>query len=81
MTQHTTTAAPKKSVNLSINSALLSEARSLKLNLSATLESALAVEVRKVERERWLESNRKAIDSANSLAEKSGLFSDLYRVI
>lgn len=73
--------APKKPTNLSINSDLLSRARSLKLNLSSTLETALAEEVRKAERARWLERNQKAIDAANELTEDRGLFADSYRTI
>ncbi len=74
-------AAPKKPTNLSINSDLLDKARRLKLNLSATLESALAEEVRKAERDQWLKENKKAIDVSNKLAEQNGLFSDSYRTI
>lgn len=73
--------APKKPTNLSINSNLLEKARLLKLNLSATLEAALAEEVRKAERTRWLEKNRKAIEASNKFAEEKGLFSDSYRTI
>lgn len=81
MTQPYNSAAPKKPTNLSINSELLSQARKLKLNLSATLENALAHEVRKAEREQWLKKNKKAIDLANNLVETNGLFSDSYKVI
>jgi antitoxin CcdA len=35
--------APKRATNVSINSDLLTKARGLKINLSATLERALAV--------------------------------------
>lgn len=71
--------APKKPTNLSINSELLAKAKDLKLNLSATLESALAIEVQKAERINWLKQNQKAIQAANKLAEDNGLFSDFYR--
>ena len=71
--------ASKKATNLSINSDLLSKARKLKINLSATLEQALADELRTTERDKWLRSNKKAIDSLNELAERNGLFSDSYR--
>jgi antitoxin CcdA len=71
--------ASKKATNLSINSDLLSKARELKINLSATLERALADELRTAERDKWLKSNKKAIDSLNELAERNGLFSDSYR--
>ena len=71
--------APKRSANLSVNSDLLKKARSLKINLSATLEDALAQRVKKAAREIWLEENKEAIKSLNDLTEKNGLFSDSYR--
>ena len=72
--------ATKKPTNLSVNSDLLSKARKQKINLSATLEHALESELRKTERENWLNNNKKAIDSLNKLVEKNGLFSDKYRI-
>jgi antitoxin CcdA len=81
MSQTYNRAAPKKSTNLSINSDLLSKARSLKLNLSATLEAALESEIKKTERKQWLETNKNAIDASNRLAEKNGLFSSSYRTL
>lgn len=71
--------APKKPTNLSINSDLLTKARALKINLSATLESALEAQVRLSAREEWLKENKKAIISLNELVENNGLFSDSYR--
>ena len=71
--------ASKKATNLSINSDLLSKARKLNINLSATLEQALESEVRKAERDNWFKNNKKAIDAFNELADKNGLFSDAYR--
>ncbi len=71
--------ALKKPTNLSINSDLLSKARNLKINLSATLEQALEYELRKAERENWRKKNKKAISTLNQLADKNGLFSDAYR--
>ena len=71
--------ASKKATNLSINSDLLSRARKLKINLSATLEHALEDELRKSERDNWLKNNKKAISELNELADKNGLFSDAYR--
>jgi antitoxin CcdA len=71
--------ATKKPTNLSVNSDLLSKARSQKINLSAILEHALECELRKTERENWLKDNKCAIDSLNKLVEKNGLFSDKYR--
>jgi antitoxin CcdA len=71
--------APKKATNLSINSSLLSEAKHLRVNLSATLEKALEAEVRKSKRQQWLEENKHAIDNCNRLAESGGLFADKHR--
>jgi len=71
--------APKKATNLSINSDLLKKARGLKINLSAALEQALALQVKSTAREAWLKENKAAIDALNDLSTKNGLFSDSYR--
>lgn len=68
--------APKKPTNVSINSDLLSKARSLKINLSATLESALIKIVNDKQRELWREENKQAIASYNQMVEEHGTFSD-----
>ena len=71
--------AAKRPTNLSINSDLLSRARKMKINLSATLEKALVAEIKNAEREKWLKRNQKAISALNNLAEQKGLFSDSFR--
>jgi len=71
--------APKKPTNLSINSDLLLKARERKINLSATLERALAQQLRQSEREKWKSENMEAIEALNELAERDGLFSDSFR--
>ena len=71
--------APKKPTNLSVNSDLLTKARDLRINLSATLEAALEKQVRDSARENWLKENKKAIALLNEFAENNGLFSDSYR--
>lgn len=70
------TSAPKKPTNLTINSDLLSKAREMNINLSATLESALAEQLRRIHKERWIKENMKAIEAYNSLVEKEGVFGD-----
>jgi len=78
--QHTfDESAPKKATNLSLNSDLLNKARSLKINLSSTLEQALIVQVKSAQREAWTNENREAINALNELSEKHGLFSDSFR--
>ncbi|EMD77420.1 type II toxin-antitoxin system CcdA family antitoxin [Vibrio diabolicus] len=74
------TQAPKKAVNLSLNSELLAEAKRLKINLSATMEKALEKEVSQRLKAEWQEQNVEAINACNELTEKHGLFSDSYRV-
>lgn len=68
--------APKKSANLSINSSLLAQARSLNINLSAILEQALAEVVRQRQRELWLAENQEAIKAYADFVEENGVFSD-----
>jgi len=72
-------AAPKKAANLSVNSDLLSKARELNINLSATLERALTEELSKRKAEQWVEENRAAIRSYNEFVEQHGCFGDEFR--
>ncbi len=68
--------APKKPTNVSINSDLLEKAKSLNINLSATLETALAEQLRVEQRAQWKAENAKAIQAYNSFVEANGVFSD-----
>ncbi len=71
--------APKKAANLSINIDLLNQAKALHINLSATLEQALAEIVRDKHRQQWLEDNQQAIMQYNQRIEVEGCFSDSLR--
>lgn len=71
--------APKKAANLSINSDLLNQARTLNINLSATLEQALAETLQQRQREQWLAENQAAIAAYNERVERDGVFSDRLR--
>lgn len=68
--------APKRAANVSVNADLLNKAKELDINLSATLELALAAILKKKQREQWLAENRKAIDAYNEHVEAHGVFSD-----
>lgn len=68
--------APKKPTNVSINSDLLAKAKELKINLSATLETALSEMVSARQREMWKHENKAAIEAYNQLVEEQGTFSD-----
>ena len=67
--------APKKPANLSINSDLLAKARALNINLSATLEKALAEQLKQKQRELWRKQNAQAIKAYNRFVEAQGVFS------
>jgi len=71
--------AAKKSANLSVRADLLEEARAYKINLSQTLETALAAELKKRREDEWREQNREAIAAYSRLVEREGLLSDSYR--
>jgi len=71
--------APKKPTNVSINSDLLEKARGLNINLSATLEQALAEQLRTEQRAQWLHENADAIQAYNQYIESHGTFSDSVR--
>lgn len=70
------TQAPKRAANLSINADLLSKAKALDINLSATLEQALIEALRKRQRDQWIAENQAAIDAFNEHVDKHGVFSD-----
>jgi antitoxin CcdA len=64
--------APKRQVNLSINARTLELARQLGMNISQTVDTLLADEVKRRYWEQWNESNRDAIDAYNArIAEKA----------
>lgn len=70
---------PKKAANLTIRAELLDAAKSYKINLSQTLETALVAELKKRREAEWLEQNREAIDAYNREIAEHGLFSDAFR--
>jgi antitoxin CcdA len=72
--------AQKKPTNLTVNSDLLSQAKDYKINLSATLESALADALKAKKIDLWKEENKEAIMSYNNTIEELGLFSDDIRM-
>ena len=67
--------APKKPVNLRVNSDLLRQAKALNINLSKALEQQLAGMAREARARQWLEENKAAIDDYNARIERRGAFS------
>jgi antitoxin CcdA len=71
--------APKRNINLSLNSAVLDQAREMGLNISQLVDQLLAAEVEKQYWARWNEDNKQAIADYNARIESEGLFSDHWR--
>jgi antitoxin CcdA len=71
--------AGKRPANLTISAKLLDKAKTLKINLSQTLEERLVEVVREAEAREWLAANRKAIDAYNARVERDGVWSDKVR--
>lgn len=65
---------PKKSINLSINSDLLSQAKECRINISQVLEARLAEILREEKLRLWKEENREAIEDYNRRVEAHGTF-------
>ena len=70
------TDAPKRPVNLSLNSDLLRLGKDLGLNLSSVAEAAIAQAVKESLAEHWLKENSEAIQAYNQRVEAHGVFSD-----
>ncbi len=66
----------KKAVNVSIQSDLLDQARAEDINLSATLEAALADQLRIRRRDRWRSENEAAIEAYNRDVDENRSFGD-----
>jgi len=70
----------KRSVNLSVDGALLQEARSAGVNLSAAFDEALRSKLSEHRIAKWREENRAAIEASRRELEENGLWADDYRV-
>lgn len=70
---------PKRSLNVSINSDLLQQARQMRVNLSRTLEAELEHILRAERARRWQEENREAIEEYSRYVEEHGVFNDIRR--
>ncbi len=71
--------ALKKPTNLSLDAALLAEAREFGINLSQAAELGLQQEIAKTKADKWQVENASAIESSNQWAETHGLPLDRYR--
>ncbi|MBA4754446.1 MAG: post-segregation antitoxin CcdA [Sphingobium sp.] len=69
----------RKATNLSLDMALVAEARALGINLSRTCEDALAKQIAAERGRRWQEENKEAIAAWNVWAENNELPLEKYR--
>jgi antitoxin CcdA len=71
--------APKRAVNLTLNSRVLDMAREMGLNISQTVDTLLTEEVLRQYWQRWQADNAVAIADYNARITREGLFGDRYR--
>ncbi|MFQ8432903.1 type II toxin-antitoxin system CcdA family antitoxin [Amaricoccus sp. W119] len=71
--------ASRKATNLSLDPALIAEARGLGVNVSRAAEAGLREAVRSAKAEAWRRENAGAIASANAWVEANGLPLERYR--
>jgi antitoxin CcdA len=71
--------APKRAINLSLNSKVIEMAKEMGLNISQTVDQLLTEEVMRQYWQRWQHENAAAIAAYNERIEREGLFSDRYR--
>lgn len=68
-----TTKSIRKPTNLSLDSALLKEAKALGINVSRSAEAGIAEAVKRHKQKQWLEDNATALASSNAYVEANGL--------
>ena len=71
--------ATKKPTNLSLNSKVLEKARELGMNVSQTVDTLLAAEVRRCYWQKWNEENKDAVAEYNARIASEGLPLTKYR--
>lgn len=72
--------ARKRPTNVSLDMALVAEAKALGINLSQACEDGLAAATKRERERRWLEENGAAIQSQNEWVAKHGLPLAKYRM-
>jgi antitoxin CcdA len=72
--------APKRAVNVSVNTDLAAKAKALGVNLSEALEVRLVELVAAAERQQWLAENAAAINIYNERVEEGTILSDFERL-
>ncbi|TPJ68812.1 type II toxin-antitoxin system CcdA family antitoxin [Mesorhizobium sp. B2-7-1] len=68
-----TTKPQRKSVNTSIDSRLIEEAKALGINMSRAAEQGIAKAISAEKTRRWQEENKEALESSNEDVKRNGL--------
>ena len=63
----------RRPINVSLDGALVDEARALGINLSQACERGIAEQLAQTRAERWVVENREALASSNAHVEARGL--------
>jgi antitoxin CcdA len=66
-------ASPRRPTNVSLDRALVDDARALGINLSQACERGLCLQIEEARRAQWLAENRAALASSNIYVETRGL--------
>lgn len=69
----------RKAVNLSLDAALVAEARVAKINLSAVTEKALRAEIASLQMERWRRENAGALEAMQQRIDSEGVAGEGHR--
>jgi len=75
----TTATRARRATNISLDAALLEEAKVLDINISRACEQGLAAQIAELRAARWRTENANALTSSNGYVEKSGLPLGRYR--
>jgi antitoxin CcdA len=70
----------RKSVNTSIDSRLIEEAKALGINMSRAAEQGIAKAISAEKTRRWQEENKAALESSNEYVKRNGLPLAKYRL-
>ncbi len=76
----TTARLQRRSVNTSIDSKLVEEAKALGINMSRAAEQGIAQAISAEKTRRWQEENKAAIESSNDYVRRNGLPLAKYRL-
>jgi antitoxin CcdA len=80
MRMHPATKSRTKPTNVSLDAALVEEAKALGVSISQASNRGLEQAVKKARGERWLEENREALESSNEWMKANGLPLEKYRL-